>query len=103
MPVPGNLRIEFRDALAGCGDFGAQFLDWQARHAAFSSDDDSETFAAMALDDIQERLVETAFSQQVHRHSGREREFVFHGLRLKSVTTFWKAASAATVISSGVP
>jgi hypothetical protein len=24
----------------------------------------------------------------VHRHSGREREFVFHSLRLKSATIF---------------
>jgi hypothetical protein len=39
----------------------------------------------------------------VHRHSRREWEFVFHVLRLKSVTTFWKAASATTVISFGVP
>jgi hypothetical protein len=88
MPVPGYLRIEFRDAFAGCGYFGAEFLDWQARHAAFASDDDPESFAAVALDDIQERLVQTAFSQQVHRHSGREREFVFHSLRLKSATIF---------------
>lgn len=103
MPVRGNLRIEFRDALAGCGNFGAEFFNWQACHAAFAADDDAEPFAAMAFDDIEERLVQTAFSQQVHRHSGREREFVFHSFRLKSATIFWKAASAANVISSGVP
>lgn len=88
MPVPGDLRIKFRDALAGSGDFGAKFLDRQARHATFAPDDDSEPFAAMAFDDIKERLVQTAFSEQVHRHSGREREFVFHSFRLKSATIF---------------
>src|SRR5438270_286952 len=100
MPVDGYLRVEFRDALAGCGNFAAEFLDGQARHAAFAPDHDAESFAAMALDDIEKRFVQTAFSEQVHRHSGREWEFVFHVFRLKSVATFWKAASATTVISS---
>ena len=88
MPVSGDLRVEFLDALAGCRDFRTEFFDWQTRHAAFASDDHAESFAAMALHHIKERLVQTAFSQQVHRHSGRERKFVFHSFRLKSATIF---------------
>ena len=88
MAMFSNLSVEFRDALSRCGDFGAELFDVQAHDVAFATDDDSKTLAAMALDDIEERLVQAAFSQQVHRHSGREWKFVFHAFRLKSPATF---------------
>ena len=88
MAVFGDLRVEFGDAMARGVDFGAEFFDGQSHHAAFASDDDAQPFAAMALDDIEERFVQSAFGQQMHRHSGREWEFVFHSFSLKSLTAF---------------
>ena len=88
MTVLGNLHVEFGDATARCGDFGSKLFDGQPHHAAFATDDDTKTLAAMPLDDIEERFVQSAFSQQVHRHSGREWEFVFHSFSLKSLTAF---------------
>ena len=88
MAMFGNLSVEFRDALPRCGDFGAELLDGQPHDLAFATDDDSKPLAAMPLDDIEECLIQAAFSQQVHRHSGREWEFVFHTFSLKSATTF---------------
>ena len=86
--VPGNLRVEFGDAMARGVEFGAEFFDGQPHHAAFATNHDAKTLAAMPLDDIEECLVQTAFSQQVHRQSGCEWEFVFHCSTIKSPTTF---------------
>ena len=88
MAMFGNLSVEFRDALSRCGDFGAELLDGQPHDVAFATDDNAKLLAAMALDDIEECLVQSAFSQQVHRNSGREWKFVFHRFSLKSLTTF---------------
>ena len=85
------------NAIAGLGDLGNELIDRDADNFSIASNDDGKPLAPVTLDDIEERLIESALGEQMHRDAGSERKFVVHTVRLNSPTIFSKSFFATTV------
>jgi hypothetical protein len=74
----GNFSVEFPDATACGSDIGIELICGDERGLSVAGRDDGTPVATVLLDDFDERAVQTAFGEQVHRHSTGWRKIVLH-------------------------
>lgn len=83
----GDFGVEFRNAMAGGGDIRIELIGGDEIRLSVAGRDDGTPVATVLLDDFDERAVQTAFGEQVHRHSTGWRKVVLHDFRLNSATS----------------